>query len=275
MIATAVAAQNTVADHPARDPNALVREVVTNELQAEQNDNSYWRYLQTDKEHGKTTVREVVETKKCDVHRDLSVDGEPLSGAQAAKEKARVDRLLKDPDALSKKHSDEMKEVQKERTLLKMLPDAFRYKFVGQEGKLLKLDFTPNPSFHASSHESEVFHHMSGSLWLDPQQKRIARIQGTLTSDVHFGGFLGWLRKGGTFDVQQRDMGHGYWELSQLDVHMRGRMLFFKGINVEQSQHNASFAQVPADITPEQVAQILDNVKAPSSSDLADNSLGE
>ena len=272
MIAAATIAAPTPADDdPVRDPNALVRDVVANELRAEQNDDTYWRYLQSDTEHGKTTVREVVETKKCDVHRDLSVDGRPLAGSDAANEKARVAQLLKNPDALNKKHANQIKDVQKERTLLKMLPSAFRYTLAGQDANLVKLDFAPNPSFHASGHEGVVFHHMSGFLWVDPQQKRVARIQGTLTSDVHFGGFLGRLRKGGTFDVEQQDVGDGVWELTRLDVHMRGRMLFFKGINVQQSQHNTSFAQVPANITTEEVARLLDEASAPQSSTSIDH----
>lgn len=37
-------------------------------------------------------------------------------------------------------------------------------------------------------------------------QKRFARIHGTLTSDVTFGGFLGRLHKGRTFDLERQDV---------------------------------------------------------------------
>lgn len=247
-----------------RDANAFVREIVANELKAQKEDNSFWRYLQTEEQHGKTTVREVVETKMCEVHRDLSVDGQPLTGARAEKEKARIEKLINDPSALHEKHASEEKDVENEQKLLRMLPEAFRYSFAGQDGALTKLDFTPNPAFHASGHEGEVFHHMSGSIWVDARQKRVARVRGVITSDVRFGGFLGHLDKGGVFDVEQQDVGDGFWELTRLDVHMRGRMLLFKGIDVQQSQRDTEFVRVPADLSMQQVAQMLEKASPPS-----------
>ncbi len=35
--------------------------------------------------------------------------------------------------------------------LIKMMPDAFTFNYAGQEGELVHLTFTPNPSFRSSS----------------------------------------------------------------------------------------------------------------------------
>jgi hypothetical protein len=75
---------------------------------------------------------------------------------------------------------------------------------------------------------------MEGTVWLDMEQKRLVRMSGVLTSDVKFGwGVLGHLAKGGTFVVEQREVGKGHWELTRLDVDMNGKALFFKTIEVK------------------------------------------
>jgi hypothetical protein len=60
-----------------------------------------------------------------------------------------------------------------------LLPRAFVYEYGGAEGGIIKLRFTPNPSFHPASHESEVFHQMQGVLWVDRRQHRLAELDGT------------------------------------------------------------------------------------------------
>jgi len=48
------------------------------------------------------------------------------------------------------------------------------------------------------------------------------------------GGLLGHLHPGGTLDVKQAEVAPGYWELTVLNVHMKGKALFFKTIAVNQ-----------------------------------------
>ena len=99
---------------------------------------------------------------------------------------------------------------------------------------------------------------MEGSLLVDDRQKRLAEINGQLTSKVKFlGGLLGHLDKGGTFLVKQQDMGSGHWELTTMDVQMSGKALFFKTIAVREKETDTNFHQVPADITLQQAFELL------------------
>jgi hypothetical protein len=99
---------------------------------------------------------------------------------------------------------------------------------------------------------------MSGTLWLDVEQKRLARMSGTLTSEVTFGwGILGHLEKGGTFTVEQAEVGKGHWELTLLDVNMNGKALFFKTIDVKQNVRNFNFKSVPRELTLQRAAELL------------------
>ena len=139
-----------------------------------------------------------------------------------------------------------------------MLPDAFLFGYGDQRGGLVELTFKPNPQFHPSSREAEVFHAMEGSVWVDDKENRLVEIAGHLISEVKFGGgLLGHLDKGGTFEVKQEPVARGFWELTALHVEMRGKVLFFKTIGVQQNYSRSNFRRVPDNVTLAQAAQML------------------
>lgn len=250
-----------------QDPNQLVTDVISNELNSQQGDKSLWRYNRIQYEGKGKEELELVDTPAGTIHRLLRRDGEPLSAEEAKKEDQRIAHLLSNPGEMRKRAEQEKKDVQEENDLLKELPDAFEYRYAGREGRLVKLDFSPKPSFKPKKREGDVFHHMAGAVIVDPQQKRIAEIHGRLMSEVKFGdGILGHLEKGGTFDVVQTDLGGGHWELSRLRVNMHGKILFFKTIAVNQNEEDSDFKPLPQNITLTRAAEILRAGPVPSSS---------
>jgi hypothetical protein len=145
-----------------------------------------------------------------------------------------------------------------------MLPDAFLFKFGQRRGDLVQLNFSPNPSFKPTTHEAEVFHAMQGTLWLDAKQNRLEEISGHLMREVKFGGgLLGHLNPGGTFQVKQAPVSPGYWELTLLNVHMKGKALFFKTIAVQQTYTRTDFKQVPDALPLAQAAEMLEKQNTP------------
>src|SRR5262249_29564037 len=141
----------------------------------------------------------------------------------------------------------------KTKQLLSMLPEAFNFSFAqGSEdqGDTVKLDFQPKPGYHAPTREAQVFHEMEGTLTLNRKEERLVEINGRLMHDVKFfGGVLGHLDPGGTFDVRQSDVGAGSWQIVRLKVHMKGKALFFKTISVEQDETHSHFQPLPENIT--------------------------
>jgi hypothetical protein len=236
----------------------FVREILENEIRAQKEDLSLWQYQENKIENGKTKRLEVVETREGDLERLISVNGAPLAPDPERKEDARIHRLVSDRQAIQTERRKQQEDVAQELKLLRMLANAFHYQDAGRDGKLRKVNFTPNPTFHPPSREGEVFHHMAGSLWLDVEQKRLARMSGTLTSEVTFGwGILGHLEKGGSFTVEQAEVGKGHWELTRLVVNMNGKALFFKTIDVKQNVQNSNFKAVLREVTLRRAAELL------------------
>ena len=237
----------------------LVRRVVANESKDEQQDQSHWLFrLDTKKPNAQEEVDEVVETKQGDLRRPLRINGRELTPEEKQKADKRLQELIHNPAALRRSLEDKNQDAARSQRLLKMLPDAFRFSYGERRGDLVQLNFSPNPHFRPPSHEAQVFHAMEGSIWVDSKQARVEEISGRLTNPVKFGGgFLGHLDKGGVFDVKQAEVRPGYWELTVLNVQMKGKALFFKTIAVQQDYSRSDFKQVPDNLTLAQGAEIL------------------
>lgn len=241
-----------------RDPNRLARDLFYNEVQAENRDQSLWCFHELDEEHGLKKLSAVCQSKEGQMDRLLEVNGEELSPGQRLAEDQRVQKLLNHPDELLKKQKKDQDDTKQAHDLMRMFPDAFRFQYGDMRGNLMELKFAPNPDFHPSGRAAQVFHHLEGTLLLDPSQLRLAEITGQLTSDVKFGwGLLGHLDQGGAFVVKQRELGSGYWEMTELNVQMTGKALLFKTITVQQHQIFSDFRPEPDGTTPEQAFDFL------------------
>ncbi len=238
------------------DPEALIRRVVQNELGAERQDHSHWMFrLEEQDKNGQIEVDQVVETKDADVKRPILINGHPLTAEQQQQWERQLDR---NRGELTRTVKEKNRDAARSQNMLKLLPDAFLYSYGERRGQLVQLNFKPNPRFHPGSHEAQVFHAMEGYVWVDDKQNRLAEISGHLTERVKFdGGLLGHLDKGGTFDVRQQEVAPGYWELTVLNVQMKGKALFFKTISVHQKYARTDFKHVPDDLTIAKAADML------------------
>lgn len=235
----------------------LVREIIHHEVEAEAKDTSLWCYRKQEEKEGKQRLFIACQAKGAEIDRLLAVNGKPLNEEQQKEEDRRIENLLRNKRQLEKEARKQHEDAKKAGDLLKIVPDAFVFQMEGKEGDRIKFKFTPNPKFHASSHEAQVFHHMEGTLTLDERQKRLTEINGRLSSAVRFGGgLLGHLDKGGTFLVRQQEVGSGYWQMTALDVEMNGKALFFKTIDVREKEIDSDFRALPQSITIEQAAEM-------------------
>ena len=99
---------------------------------------------------------------------------------------------------------------------------------------------------------------MRGELTVDTKQERLVAINGHLIEDVKFGGgLLGHLDKGGKFEVRQTEVAPGEWEMTVLVVDMKGKVLLFKTVDVQQAESHSDFHRVPNDLTLAEAASIL------------------
>jgi hypothetical protein len=252
------------------NPQELVQRMVQNELKADRDDSTHWRFRKFDAKPGESQAWDVVETKNGEVQRLIAVDGHPLNKEQRGAEQARIRKFVNNAEEQEKKKSASSSDFKKEQNLMEMLPKALLYQYDGEQNGVIRLTFKPNPHFHASSREAVVFHHMTGELSINRASMRLVQLRGRLASRVNFGGgLLGHLDKGGTFDVKQADVGDGHWDVTLLDTELTGKALFFKTITVREKIVESDYHRVSNDLTLQQAAQLLNNSSSQSASVVA------
>jgi hypothetical protein len=99
---------------------------------------------------------------------------------------------------------------------------------------------------------------MQGTMLVDPNRYRLARIDGILYRDVAFGwGILGHLDKGSHFLVEQGDVGDGSWDIRKMSLAFTGKILLFKHLDIKSIETLKNFHAVPRNLTFAQGVELL------------------
>jgi hypothetical protein len=245
---------DTTADIPADE---LLQQVIDHELTADKEDLSRWMFESRAQGKGHDGTKEVIQTKQGQLFRTLSLNGKPLTEQQQKKEDARIRRIV-DSHGSGESERRNAHDARQAEQLLAILPKALLPSYGQRRGDLVELNFKPNPKFHPTSRQARVFRAMEGSIWVNAKEDRLAEIDGHLIQRVDFGGgILGHLDKGGEFHVTQSEVAPGHWEVTQIRVDMKGRVLFFKTIGVQENETRSNFHRVPDSLTLAEAAKRL------------------
>ncbi|MFZ3266185.1 MAG: hypothetical protein WA172_19420 [Terriglobales bacterium] len=113
-------------------------------------------------------------------------------------------------------------------------------------------------NFDPPSRELRVLQGMAGTMLVDARLDRLVRVEAQLVRDVEFGWrILGRLYRGGTFRLEQQDVGSGRWEITILALHFTGKILLFKSIDIDSVRKAADFRRMPDTLTLEQGLALL------------------
>lgn len=234
-------------------PQALVERALGNELHAAQETGHPMRYTLRKSSPRLTSTKLLIETKDGVVARLTSIDDQPLSLADEKKEQDRLDGLLGDPSRQRHRKQSEDADTARAMKVLRALPRAFLYEYAGADplatevpAAPVKFTFKPNPKFDPPDLETQVLTAMTGAIWIDPAQERVARLEGHLDQDVNFGwGVLGRLNKGGTIAIEQAAVSSGQWRIVRFEMKMSGRLLFKTRV-FDTTEVESGFAPVSA-----------------------------
>lgn len=258
---------------PAIPPADLVRLTVQNEMKAAENPSARHLFTSRKETARGSQTKLYCETKDVMAGMAIAYDDKPLTAQQRQAEEARLDQLIKDPAELAKKRQREKEDAERITRIVRAMPDAFFYEYDGTEpgktglGKdgdaLVRLKFRPNPKYDPPSHVEQVLEGMEGSMLIDANKHRIARIDGTLFKEVGFGwGILGHLDRGGHFLVEQGDVGDGSWDMERMSLTFTGKILFFKRLDIRSTEVFRDFVPVPTGLSFAQGVELLKKQEA-------------
>jgi hypothetical protein len=248
------------------DPTALVRRAVQHRMDAEQTHQPL-RYVlrKTDEQHD--TTKDIIETSQGDVARLVAINGQPLSAEANQAELDRLHTLANHPEIQQHRHQREQKDAARVDRLMRLLPDAFLYRYEGMTGcaagSCYRLSFSPNPHFTPPDMEASIFRGLAGEVWIDQEQERLTHLDAHVIANVDFGwGILGELDKGGTILLEQSDIGGHDWELTHLKLNLTGKALMVRSLNIQITEQASHFTQVPPGLDYSKAIQLLENSSA-------------
>jgi hypothetical protein len=252
------AVQSQEASNPtdAKSLQDLVRLTIANELAPSGKASPKHLYLSRKQAAQGVDGKLNVETTQGTAGMLIEKNNHPISDDQMKDEIARLDRLCGNSDELRRRQKQDIEDAEHASRIMQALPDAFLYEFDGTElgtanlGKpgntLIRLKFRPNPSYSPPSRVEQVLLGMEGNLLIDKEEHRIARIDAVLFREVGFGwGILGHLDKGGTFLVEQSDVGADSWEMTHVRLDFTGKIMMFKTLTIKSDETDSDFRAVP------------------------------
>jgi hypothetical protein len=253
---------------PAMPAAELVRRTVQNEVKASEAQQTPHMFVSLKETARGSQKKLYCETKDAMAGMAIANDGKPLTAAQRQAEEARLDQLMKDPEELKRKRQREKEDAERVARIVRAMPDAFLYEYdgiergsdaLGKDGdELVRLKFRPNPKYDPPTRTEQVLQAMQGTMLVDANRYRIARIDGSLYKDIAFGwGILGHLDKGGHFLVEQGDLGDGSWDIRKMSLAFTGKILLFKRLDIRSTETLRDFLPVPRDLTFAQGVELL------------------
>lgn len=264
LVAASLTGQNRLPASPADDYLPLIERASQNEVRALESPLPFHFEERLVWSWGAET-RSVIETQGGRADRIVLFGDEALPPDQQAKQRRRLEKLLRDRDAVKNELQDQKSETQRRIRMVKAFPKACLFEFDGREKGLLRFAFRPNPEFSPKDRETQMYRGMEGFVWLEPQQERIARIEGKLVKDVSFGwGILGRLNKGGIYEIAQTQVVPGAWRITTLNVNVKGRIFLVDSFRFFRKEHNTRFHATSPTVTYRDAVQALLSTDAPA-----------
>jgi hypothetical protein len=132
-----------------------------------------------------------------------------------------------------------------------------RERFRGRD--VVVFDFEPNPNFDFKNAKSflKFFGKTAGVIWIDAQDKQVARIEASLFDNFKIGGgFLANLKKGASFALEQERVNDEIWLPTVADINLSVKVLLVKGINVNQIIKSYNYRKFKTEVKDSKVDEI-------------------
>lgn len=236
-------------------PQSWAEDAVRNEIKViEASDKRPLRYRQRKVGAKGDVTREVMVSRDGNVARLVEKDGQPISAAEDADERARLTDEIASPNDFLKHRRRDIEMRDSVIKVVGLMPQAMLYSFApgqpqlkGSEEKLVVVDFHPNPTFHPPTMLAECLTGIEGRVWIDPRTHYLTRIEARVLRPVNMGfGILAKIFPGGTLALDQVNLGGDAWVYSHVDEHLMARVLLVKNYPEDNVISSWDFHTLPS-----------------------------
>jgi hypothetical protein len=263
----------------------LLREVGKNQDEVERRVSEYaFTQKETDREINskgelkKETIKvyEVFPIQnRAPVEKLISENGVPLSPERAAKEEKRVMEEFLKAERDKEKHEEQAAKRKAEREkknkaegreegddpeisqFLKICEfvSPRREQFGGRE--VIVFDFRPRPGFKPKNREESLIAKLVGTIWVDPVDKQVIRLEARLAEGFKMaGGLLVSLKPGAAMVMEQTRMANGVWLPRFAQVNLSVKVLLFGGGDYNKTVEWSNYKHFSGDVKDYKVGEI-------------------
>lgn len=250
---------------PAGTPQSWVERAAQYELAVVQQDDLPLRYRIRKMSEKSDTTRVVIESEQGNVARLVERDGKPLTPAEDAAERSRLNAILQSPDAYLKHEKKQDEGRAYALGLIKLMPRAMIYSYApgqpqppGAASSQVVIDFHPDPSFKPPTIVSSLLTGLEGRMWLDARTGHMTRIQAHVLHPVNFGwGVIARVYPGGTLEFEQTCVAGSRWAYSHLEMNLTLREMMVRTVNDRTRMTAWDFEPLPSPLSVQAAVHAL------------------
>jgi hypothetical protein len=249
------------------DAGTLLHEVEAHQKQMDVAREDYtFRSIQTlhridkngDPKGVETEEYEIFFVNRHEVRKLVKKDGKALSPAQAQKEQDRVEKEVKKYSQPGQQDADQG-EITVSRLLeIVSFSNPRRTSLNGREN--IVFDFQGDP--HAKTHgrDEGALKRVSGTVWIDAQDREISRMSATLDQNYNVGmGLLASVAKGSNLVFDQALIRNEIWLPTAIQIHLNAKALLFVGVHADVDIRFDDYRKFQTDAVPQPGVTIHQN----------------
>lgn len=168
-------------------------------------------------------------------------DGQPLSGADQAKEQRKLDKCIAEvesesPSEREKRLAKEQEEVEELRKMRREVIRAFDFTIEGEEivagEPSWRIRAEPKPGYEPEFKKAGFLSKLTGTIWISKSDYGWVKTEVETISPARFGLFLLTLKEGAQMEFTQTKLNNELWMLDQARLRFDARVLV-KGLSRE------------------------------------------
>jgi hypothetical protein len=192
-----------------------------------------------------TKTYEVLEIYGEQVEKLIEKDDKPLSTKEAAKEEAKVQKIIdKRKNETDKEREKRLKAEEKDREESRKwvheISDAYNFREVGSEKvggrEAWVIAAEPRPGFVPHLKYANYLSKFHGRVWIDKADLEVAKMDVECLDTVSWGLFIARLHKGTRFTLEQTRVNDEVWLPQHLAFKLDARLALLKGFKIEDEQ---------------------------------------
>jgi hypothetical protein len=188
---------------------------------------------------------EILEIYGEQVERLIAKDDKPLDAKDAAKEEAKIQKIMdkrknESEDARRKREEKEAKDREDGRKFVHEIADAYNFKLLGTElvggREAWVIEGEPRPGFEPHMKDAKYLSKFHGRVWIDKDDLQLAKMDIETLDTIAFGLVLARLHKGTRVTMEQTRVNDEVWLPKQVTFKLSARVALLKGYNMDGEQ---------------------------------------